>query len=163
MKKRSGRGAWVAPLTLVASLWLAVVPLPDALDWLRPVFPLLVLFYWAQALPERYGTWTGLVAGLFLDVLRGVPLGMHAFALALAGFAASHLSARLKVYPVMHQMLAFGLVAGVYLVSLRILGNLAGATTMPLLPSLLPALPTILFWPWTQAVLNRLRRAFGVH
>lgn len=160
---RAGRGWWVAPLTLVLSLWLAVFPLPDAVDGFRPLFPLLVLFYWAQALPGRYGTWTGLVAGLLLDVLRDVPLGMHAFALALAGFAGSHLSARLKVYPVMHQLLAFGLVAGVYLVSLRILGNLAGITTMPLLPWLLPAVPTILLWPWTQTALNRLRRVFGVN
>lgn len=161
--KKGGRGRFVVAGCVFVSLLLAVMPLPDLLDWLRPLFPLLVVLYWSMALPERYGTWTGWAVGLLLDVLRGTPLGMHALALALAGFAGGHISARMKVYPVPQQLVVVGLLAGVYLVCVRVVGNLAGITTMPLLPALLPLVTTGLLWPWTHAFLDRLRRAFGVN
>lgn len=161
--KKGGRGRLVVAACVLVSLLLAIAPLPQVVDWLRPLFPLLVVLYWSMALPERYGTWTGWFAGLLLDALRGAPLGMHALALALAGFAGGHLSARMKVYPLAQQLVVVGLMAGVYLVCIRMVGNLAGTTTMPLLPSLLPLVTTGLLWPWAQALLDRLRRAFGVN
>ena len=159
---RQRRGTWVVVLSLFVALVLAVVPLPDWLDWLRPHFPLLVLVYWCAALPARYGTWTGLLLGLVLDVLRGQPLGLNAAVLAVAGFAAGHLGARLKVYPMAQQAMVVGLLTGATLVLGRLLGNMAGTTTMALLPSLLPLVTTALLWPWALAVLDRLRRRFAV-
>ena len=57
--KKGGRGRFVVAGCVSVSLLLAVMLLPDLLNWLRPLFPLLVVLYWSMALPERYGTWTG--------------------------------------------------------------------------------------------------------
>lgn len=157
------RGSWVVITCALASLLLAVVPLPAALDWFRPHFPLLVVVFWSMALPSRYGSFTGLWLGLLLDVLRGGPLGLNAAVLAVAGFAAGHLGARMKVYPLLQQCLVVGLLAGACLVLGRLLGNLAGTTTQGLLPALLPVLSTALLWPWALALQDRLRRRYNVN
>ena len=136
---------------------------PDWFDWLRPSFPLLVVIYWSVALPQRYGTWTGWTLGLCMDVLRDVPMGTHALAFAVVAFAASQLTARMKVFPLMQQVMAVALLVGVGFVLVRIAGNLTGATTAALLPALVPVLTTAAVWPWAMAVQDRLRRAFNVN
>ncbi|MFZ5698220.1 MAG: rod shape-determining protein MreD [Pseudomonadota bacterium] len=161
--KHARRGAWVVIVCFSLSLLLTVVPLPDWLDWFRPSFALLGIVFWSTALPERYGTWSAWWLGLLFDVLLDAPLGAHALAFSVAGFAASRLSARMKVYPMPHQMIAVGVLCGVSLMVLRLIGNLTGTTTSALLPYLLPVVTTALLWPWAQALQDRLRRAFGVN
>lgn len=161
--KPGRRGTLVVLACLVGSLLLSIAPLPDWLDFVRPSFPLLVVIYWAVALPERYGIWTGWLLGLVIDVLRATPLGSHAVALAVAGFAASRLSSRMKVYPMAQQVLAVGVVSGMSTMLLRIVGNLAGTSTGGLLVALLPVLATALLWPWAHGFQDRLRRSFSVN
>ena len=55
-------------LSLMFSLVLAVVPLPAMVKLFRPDWPLLVLFYWALALPSRVSIGTAFVVGFLLDV-----------------------------------------------------------------------------------------------
>ncbi|MFP5441036.1 MAG: rod shape-determining protein MreD [Gammaproteobacteria bacterium] len=161
---RSGsRAGWVVYACLLAALLLAIVPLPDWLDFVRPSFPLLVLIFWSMSLPERHGTWTGWFLGLVFDVLRGTPLGAHALAFAVAGFAASRLGARMKVYPMAQQALAVGVLSGLSLMVLRIVGNLTGTTTAGLFTALLPVVATAVVWPWAHAVQDRLRRRYNVN
>lgn len=161
--KYGRRGTWVVIACGFLSLLLAVMPLPDLLGWIRPVFPLLVVVYWSITLPERYGTWSAWCLGLLMDVLRAEPLGTHALAFAVVGFAASQLTARMKVFQMPQQVLVVGLLAGVATVLVRIAGNLTGTTTASLLPSLLPVFSTAVLWPWAMAVQDRLRRAFSVN
>lgn len=156
------RGTPVVVATLLASMLLMVMPLPDFVDWVRPLFPVIVIVYWTVALPERYGVWTAFLTGLLMDQLRGLPLGTHALAWSVVAFGASQLSARMKVYPMAQQVVAIGLLAGVGLMVQRIAGNLAGTTTASLLPYLLPVLGTAALWPWSLGLLDRLRRAFHV-
>lgn len=161
---RNGRrGTWVVLLCFLGSLLLAVMPLPDWLDWVRPSFPLLVLVYWASALPERHGTWSGFWLGLFMDVLRGTPLGLHALAFSVVGFGASQLAARMKVYPMPQQVGAVLLLCLGGLGVLRFAGSFAGTNTSAFWVALLPLLTTAALWPWAFAFQDRLRRVFNVH
>lgn len=161
--KPARRGTWVVVLCCLAALLLTVLPLPDWLDPLRPSFPFLVVIYWSSALPERYGTWSGWLFGLVFDVLRGMPLGLWALALALAGFGGSRLSARLKVLTPVQQAAIVGLLTGTCVMVLRFVGNLTGTTTAGWITTLLPVITTALVWPWAQAVQERLRRSFNVN
>lgn len=161
--KAGRRGTPAVIGSFLAALLLTIAPLPDWLDLFRPTFPVLVVIYWAIALPERYGTWAGWTLGLVLDVLRGTPLGAHALALAVAAFAASRLGARMKVYPMPQQVLAVGVLAGVAAMVLRIVGNLTGTTTAGLLTTLLPVVVTAAVWPWAQGVLDRVRRKYNAN
>lgn len=158
---RHGTGVVIACFLL--SLMLMIVPLPDLLDWLRPAFPLLVIIYWSMALPTHYGTWSAWWLGLLADVMRADPLGAHALAFAVVGFAASRLSARLKVYPMTQQVVAVGVLCGAGLMLLRMVGNMTGTTTAALLPALLPIITTAALWPWALGAQDRLRRAFNVN
>lgn len=160
--KAKARGGGVVYACLLVSLLLAVMPLPDWLDYLRPSFPLLALIFWTMALPERYGTWTGWLLGLVFDVLRGTPLGAHALAFAVAGYAAGRLSARMKVYPVVQQALAVAVLAGLSMVVLRMVGRFTGTQSASLFVALLPVLTTAVLWPWAQSVQDRLRRRYNV-
>lgn len=161
--RQEARGGAVVWLSLLVSLLLAVFPLPQWLDYLRPHFPLLVIAYWALALPQRYGTWTGWLLGLVFDVLRASPLGAHALAFAVAGFAASRISARLKVYPAVQQALAIALLAGLSLMLLRQVGRFGGVIPPGLFTGLLlPAIATGLAWVPVQGLLERVRRRYNV-
>lgn len=161
MKGRRGSIPVVAVCVFLALL-LTVMPLPSLLEWVRPSFALLVVMFWSTALPDRYGTWFGWSVGLLLDVLRATPLGTHALAFAVAGYAANQLAARMKVYPTLQQLMVVALLAGVVVVVMRTVGNLTDTTTASLGVALLPVLPTALLWPWAVALQDRLRRVFHV-
>lgn len=161
--KNGRRGTWLVVVCMLVSLLLAVMPLPDALDWLRPSFALLAIVYWAAALPERFGTWTGFWVGLFMDVLRGTPLGMHALAFSVVGFGASQLAARMKVYPMPQQVGAVLLLCLGALGVTRFVASLAGVQVPAFWAALLPVVVTAALWPWAFALQDRLRRAFNVH
>jgi rod shape-determining protein MreD len=161
MRGRRGSLPVVSLCVFLAAL-LSVMPLPSIADWLRPSFALLVVIYWSTALPDRYGTWFGWAVGLMFDVLRATPLGTHALAFAVAGYAANQLSARMKVYPTLQQLMVVALIVGVAVVVARMIGNLTDTTTASLGAALLPLLSTALLWPWAMTFQDRLRRAFHV-
>jgi rod shape-determining protein MreD len=100
-------------LSALVALALAVVPLPAALDALRPDFLVLVVFYWSIESPRAGGLALAFIAGLALDVIKGVVLGQHALALTLMAAWATHLRLRVRVFSVLSQSLTiFALLAG---------------------------------------------------
>src|SRR5690606_35106783 len=48
-----GSGGWLVALTLVAAAILAIVPLPNWLEFWRPEWVALVFIYWVIALPHK--------------------------------------------------------------------------------------------------------------
>ncbi len=139
-------------LSSLVALALAVVPLPVAIDAFRPDFLVLVVFYWSIEAPRAGGLTLAFVAGLALDVVRGVVLGQHALALTLMAGYATHLRLRLRVFSLLSQCLTiFALLTGYQFVLFwvdgatgnpvttfsRWLAPLVGALIWPLLASLL--------------------------
>ena len=57
---------------------LSILPLPWAVQWWQPGWVLLVLVYWLFSQPERMGFFLVFSLGLFLDLLLGSVLGLHA-------------------------------------------------------------------------------------
>ena len=92
---KRGNGVWFIGLTFLAALVLAATQGSTGLkwlDWLRPEWALLLLFYWTVARPRRTGlVWAWILALLF-DVLLNTPLGLHGI-----GFVATiYLAARFQ-------------------------------------------------------------------
>ena len=92
---KRGNGVWFIWLTFLAALVLAATQGSTGLkwlDWLRPEWILLLLFYWTVARPRRTGlVWAWILALLF-DVLLNTPLGLHGI-----GFVATiYLAARFQ-------------------------------------------------------------------
>lgn len=141
-------------LSALVALALAVIPLPKAIDAFRPDFLVLVVFYWSIEAPRTGGLTLAFVAGLALDVVRGVVLGQHALALVLTAAWATHLRLRLRVFSLLSQSLTiFALLTGYQFVLFWI----DGATGNPVTAFgrwLAPFVGALL-WPLLAGLLGR--------
>ena len=154
-------GYWVILLSLVVAAILAVVPLGRSLAWWRPEWFLLVLVYWAIALPHRVGLVTALAVGLLVDVIDGSPLGQHMLSLGLVVTLARLMYQRLRVFTLAQQASVIFILAGFHQLIGQWLLGLQGIRVDGF-TFLFPALATALFWPPVMLVLRSLRRGFEV-
>lgn len=142
-------------LSALVALALAVIPLPSALDMLRPDFLVLVVFYWSIESPRAGGLALAFFSGLALDVIKGVVLGQHALALTLMAAWTTHLRLRLRVFSVLSQCLTiFALLTGYQF----ILFWVDGATGNPVTNFgrwLAPVVGAVI-WPVVAEILSRL-------
>lgn len=100
--------------TVALGLVLAIVPLPDWIAPLRPDVALLAVIYWILTSPRTAGLGYAWLAGLFLDVLRGMTLGQHALGFVLVAFLAHRLQLRMRMFPILHQAGAVMVLLAVY-------------------------------------------------
>ena len=69
---------------VVGVLFLALLPLPDALSAIRPaIYPATVLF-WVLMQPASFGLLAAWACGILIDVIYGTPLGEHGEAPVMA-------------------------------------------------------------------------------
>jgi len=101
-------------LSVAAGLALSIVPLPGWLDAARPDFALLAVVYWILSSPRIAGLWYAWLAGLFLDVLRGMVLGQHALGFLVVAFLTHRLQLRMRMFPIPHQAAAVLLLLALY-------------------------------------------------
>lgn len=161
MRNLHHRGGLVIFFSFIAALMLTLVPLPDWAAYLRPEWVSLVLIYWCMALPDRVGVGIGWVAGLFLDVIHGAVLGQYALALALVAYFTLTLHRRIRVFPILQQMLVvLLLVLFQQLVVIWVKGFIG--ETPQSMRYWLPSLTSMLLWPWLFVILRDLRRKHQV-
>jgi rod shape-determining protein MreD len=92
---------WVVPaISLVLTLALGVLPLPDSIEPLRPDLVAVVLLYWSLMAPRRFSLFTAFWMGLAIDTLSGALLGQNALALLVIVYLADRFHLRLRVFPV---------------------------------------------------------------
>lgn len=92
-------------LTIALAMSLNILPLPEAIKNLNPDWVLLVLIYWALAMPERVGVFNAWLIGILVDVMTGRLMGMHGLTYALVSYACLKLHKRLRQYPLPQQSL----------------------------------------------------------
>lgn len=63
---------------------LEIMPWPVGFQGFRPTWIVLVLIYWALALPDKMSVGTAFVAGIVWDLILGSILGIHALVLSIA-------------------------------------------------------------------------------
>jgi rod shape-determining protein MreD len=161
MVDRQGRGYGVIMLTFLVAYVLAVLPLPEWLQWGRPEWVALTLIYWCIALPQRVGIATGLVLGVGLDVLEGALLGQNALALIAVALLSLILYQRLRVYSLWQQAGVVFMLVGINQLICQWVQNLEDIRALPRL-FLLPALSSALLWPVVLHILRSLRRRYRV-
>ncbi len=151
------RSIMILMLTFLLAIILMLVKLPESWQMLRPEWPMLVLFYWALALPKRVGVMWGWWIGLLMDILLGTHLGLLAFAYALATYLALKFYLQLRQYPVLQQMLpVFFLVIFVKLIAATMAPTFVGTLVWG------PALVSAVIWPFMFTALRWLRRQFHI-
>lgn len=155
-------GTPVILVTLFMAAWLEVLPLPDALEYVRPEWLAIVMVYWTIALPHRIGVVWAASVGLFQDVLLGAVLGQHALAMTLAVFIAQSSYKRMRVFPLPQQSAVVFMLIGVAVIASYIIQGMAGRAHLAPLTMLLSALSSAVFWYPSFLVLRWTRRQFLV-
>jgi rod shape-determining protein MreD len=161
MVDQQAHGYWVILSSFLIAYVLAVLPVSGIAAWLRPEWLVVVLIYWAIALPQRVGLTTALITGLGMDVLEGAAIGQNMLALALVVLLSRLLYQRLRVFSSAQQALTVFVLAGVHQLVCQWIQTVEGAGARSLW-FMLPALTSALLWPLVLVTLRRARRHFEV-
>ncbi|CAK0764598.1 Rod shape-determining protein MreD [Gammaproteobacteria bacterium] len=155
------QAVWVIWATMVAAFMLTLLPLPVWASPYHPNWVLLVLIYWAMALPHRVDVGVAWLSGLFLDVFEEALLGQNALSLAFAIYIVLKLHQRLRLFPRWQQAMLVLLLTFLHqTIGLWIRAMTGHALTRG--DYWMPVLTTTMFWPWVFVVLRDLRRRFLV-
>ncbi|WP_417660539.1 rod shape-determining protein MreD [Pseudomonas sp.] len=156
------RNTWVVWLSLIFALLLSVSSLPAFMEIGRPLWLALFLTYWVLALPHRVGMATAWTFGLLADVLNGSLLGQNALILSLITFLVLSLHQRLRMFPMWQQSLVLMVVFGLAQLVQLWLNALTGSRP-PTLTFILPAVVSVLLWPWVSVILRSIQQRLGVN
>lgn len=104
MNRRRARH-WLFAGSLLLSLFLLLLPLPDAIAAFKPYWPALVLVYWALEWPDKINLGLAFVVGLGADLLDGVLLGDQALRLTVLVFLVIRFRSRLRFFSMWQQVL----------------------------------------------------------
>ncbi|MCY4040177.1 MAG: rod shape-determining protein MreD [Gammaproteobacteria bacterium] len=122
--------------------------------WLRVEWIPLLLFFWARQRPNWPPLWIPWLFGLFLDVLRGEPLGLNALCFLTFTWLLSTRHEWVRSLSLFEQCMALFLFLCAYIALtlgvLLVTGHNLGAWWWL---SLLPALITAALWPLTSVLL----------
>jgi len=148
---------WVSILSLLTTLALASVPLPDAVAPLRPDWVAVVLLYWSLMAPRHFSLMTAFWMGLALDTLSGALLGQNALALLVIVYLAEKFHLRLRVFPLSQLAFTVFLLLGLYEFILFWIDGMAGRT-VPLTERWVPPLTGSLVWVALYMLFDRRER-----
>ncbi|MGB6977411.1 MAG: rod shape-determining protein MreD [Gammaproteobacteria bacterium] len=148
--------------SIIIALALSIVPLPQALVWYRPQWVFLVVCYWLLVCPQILGLGWTWVIGLLLDMLTGVTLGEHAFALMIVAYFLLKFHSQLRFSSFAQQMLTIIglslLYFGILFAEQGFIGELQHKSLV-----LMPFFTTILFWPIVYSILQRYFRVYRLY
>lgn len=163
----AARRHWfMSTLSLVATLALASVPLPDAIAPFRPDWVAVVLLYWSLMAPRHFSLLTAFWMGIALDTLSGALLGQNALALLVIVYLAEKFHLRLRVFPLSQLAITVLLLLGLYEFILFWIDGLVTVSrfdpvpgrTVPLVERWVPPLTGTLVWVAMYMLFDRRER-----
>ncbi len=148
--------SWLLPVSVIVGLLLGLLPLPPAMQPLRPYWLALVVAYWVIEDPDRIGLGFAFIVGVVADMSFGSLLGEQALRLVVMAFILQRFRARLRFFPLWQQALAVGgLLLNDRIVAAAIHVAL-GIQPLPMMFWLAP-LSGMLLWPPVFLLLDALR------
>jgi rod shape-determining protein MreD len=143
-------------VALFVAILLTLLPLPDAIEPLRPYWAGLVLIYWALEARQMVSLGMAFLIGILLDILTGSLMGMHALSLVVMIYLVQRFRSRMRFFPPWQQ----GLSILALLINDRIINlwvsSLLGEP-MPTWHYWLAPLVGMVLWPWLFLLLDRIR------
>lgn len=104
---RSRRG-WLLPVSVVLALLLGLLPLPLAVQPLRPYWLALVVAFWVIEDPDRVGLGFAFLMGVIGDITFGGILGEQALRLTVMAFILQRFRSQVRFFPMAQQALVIG-------------------------------------------------------
>ncbi|MEO1886751.1 MAG: rod shape-determining protein MreD [Methyloprofundus sp.] len=145
-------GYW---LTVILAMGLLIVPWSTPALYLAPNWVLLILIYWALAIPETAGVGKAWFVGLLVDVLTGQLLGQNAFAYAASIYLSIKQHKRIRHNPIIQQSLFVCLILLVAQIIVFWIERINGQI-MPML-SWLTVLTGGIVWPVILLLMRKIR------
>ncbi len=142
--------------SLALALLLMLVPLPQALEPIKPWWPALVLIYWTIEDADHVGLGFAFGFGLLADLLTGVMFGDQALRLLVIVFISLRFRARLRFFPMYQQSAAVGVLLLNDALLRTVIRALAGLP-LPSAASWLAPILGALLWPFLFLLLDSLR------
>nr|WP_136251360.1 rod shape-determining protein MreD [Ningiella ruwaisensis] len=148
-------------ISIIVGLVLQIIPMPAQADLYRPDWLLLILCYWAMALPNRVSVGVAGVTGVILDLLYGTALGVHSFALAVPIFIVATNYQRMRNQSILQLAITIGILSFIYHLIIYWLQFWLTSIEFRFI-YLWPSVTSVLLWPWLFWLLRRFRRRFKV-
>ncbi len=144
---------FIVTISFLLALVLAILPLPKWMNILWPDWVVLVLIYWVMALPHRVSVGSAWIVGIFMDVLFGTTLGVHALALVCVAYITAKFHIRIRNFGLLQQSGFVFMVLIIYhailLWSAATFGNVSG-----IFVNWVPAIISAFVWPWILLLLH---------
>jgi rod shape-determining protein MreD len=141
--------------SLIIAAILTIFPLPTWCNWIRPLWVILVMFYWSLVLPERVNVGSAFLVGIFLDVLFNVPFGENALALVVTTYFVATFATRIKLLTLWQQVLVFFSLLVLYQLLPFFMQSFTGQhNVFGMLMILTRAFVSALLWPWLAIILQ---------
>jgi rod shape-determining protein MreD len=103
---RNSDSLMVLLIALLLAILLTLLPMPAALEPLRPYWVGLVLIYWSMEVPKPLPLGAAFLIGLLLDVLTASLMGLHALSLLVLVYLVRRFRPRIRFVPPWQQALA---------------------------------------------------------
>lgn len=143
-------------LSIVVALALTMVPLPHALDVVRPDWVALIIIFWSLSVPRSYGVGIAWITGLVLDVSQGTMLGQHALALCVVAYLTARFHLQMRVFPLLQLTAFIFALNALYQFLLFWINGVAGINA-PLSVYWAPVIAGTVLWPLLYSFLGGLR------
>jgi len=156
MNRGSGLRRLPVIVTIIFSLMLMVIPLPDWAAPFRPDWIALTLVYWAMMMPRTWSVGSAWIIGIVLDVAQGTILGQHALALCFIVFMTVRFHLLMRVFPIQQLTATVFAILAVYQFILFWVNGVAGVD-VPAVNYWGPVISGTLFWPVVTILLSGVR------
>ncbi len=154
-------GNGIIAMSFIVAIMLTALPLPDwAVNW-RPAWVAIVLIYWCMAIPDRIGIFIAWFLGLLLDVQQGTVLGQNALGMVLLAVLTINSHQRMRAYPLSQQAVLVCLYLLFYKLIMLLVSGYLGTSTRDW-TYWMPAITSMLLWPWLFIVLRDVRRKYSI-
>ncbi len=149
-------------LSIMAAVFLSLLPLPEMLVPFKPYWVAMVLIYWTLETQDMISLGLAFLIGLVLDILSGSLMGLHALSLVVMVFLVQRFRSRLRFFPPWQQALSvLGLLVNDRIILIWITVLLG--ESLPTWEYWLPPLVGMALWPWLFLLLDRIRARQRLH
>jgi rod shape-determining protein MreD len=158
-----GRGSSFILVSIYIALVLNILPMGEWLTYLRPSWVLLVVLFWSQILPSRFGIWSAFFVGLVLDIVVDRALGITSISLILIVYLQLLLHKQLRVLSGLQDVLRIFIFSFLYLLLNRLLANFFGDVVEVGLSYWLVMFTNSLIWPWFYMLMDGAKTRLNIY
>lgn len=149
-------------LFFIAALVMELAPWPTGFQAFKPSWLILVLTYWALAIPNKVSIGMAFLLGVIWDLVLGSTLGVHALVLSVAFYfiAKNYLVLRnlsLWFQSLLVIIFVFAIRLAIFFVELFLHSAVFNWQ------EIFGAIASGILWPWVFLLMRKMRRQVGLH